>query len=146
MKVLIVALKNLPQIVKLILAVVILILIYTMVKRTSTWLKMKNSQFQINQEQAVFEAQGQALTYAPSQYSTYAQILDSSRGYFNDDEDSIYNVFRSMKNDLDVLQLEKSYRADFGATITDFLNSVFNRTEINDVNAILAVNNIKRKY
>lgn len=140
------AIENLPDIVKLILAVVLLVFVYTFIKRAYAWLQIKNSSFELNQESALFQGQGQTLSYPPTQYGTFANTLHNAHGYINDDEVAILSVFRRLQNDLDVLELEKKYRANHGATIADFLNSVFNRTEIADVNAILASNNILRRY
>ena len=132
--------------VKLVIGIVIIIVIAIAIQRISIWAKMQSSQFQLNQEQAVYEAQGLKLTYPPTQYNTYADTLENSDGTWNDDEEAIYTVFRSMRNDLDVLELEKKYRASHGRSIADFLTDVFYRYEIEEVNAILAGNSIVRNY
>ena len=138
--------KKLNPYVKLIIGVVALIIIYTAIIRFSAWYKIKSSQFELNQEQSVYQNQGQLLSYPPTQYQTYADTLASSTHWYNDDEQSIYTVFKKMRNDLDILELEKKYRVSYGRTISEFLSAVFNRTEINEVNAILRSNQIVRNY
>lgn len=132
--------------VKLAIYIAIIIVVYIAIKRVSAWIKVKNSNFELKQEQNVYESQGQTLSYPNSQYKTYAQVLENSNGWINDDEDSIYGVFEAMQNDLDILQLEKEYRALYNRGIADFLADVFYRSEIEKVNAILSANNINRQY
>ena len=146
MKTIIAAFKKLPPIVQIIIAVITAYIVYTALKSAFNWIKLQNSNFQLQQESAVYEAQGQVLSYTPSQYQTFADTLENADGFLNDDEDAIYTVFRSMNNDLDVLELEKKYRASHSRSITDFLVDVFVRSEIDEVNAILRANNILRSY
>ncbi|NOY50444.1 MAG: hypothetical protein GXO88_07780 [Chlorobi bacterium] len=93
------------------------------------------------------------LSYAKSQYQNFADaLLSSFQGTWGDDEDAIYDVFRQMKTDSDVLQLELAWGKRtfftirdglyYSATLSEVLTGQLSNKEIAKVNEILSGNGI----
>ncbi len=92
------------------------------------------------------------LTYPKSQYSTFANEIETAGFDIGTDEDAIYSVFRKLKNNADYLQLNASWGKpnrkvyDFGIgrdmTLPQFLRYEMNDGEIRKINQILSYNKI----
>lgn len=62
-----------------------------------------------NQEATTWQQQGQGLSYPLSNYSTYADEIETAMQYMGTYPDVIYGVMEKMKTNGDVLQLIKSF-------------------------------------
>ena len=108
----------------------------------------------INNEQNNLLNQGEELTYPVSEYKTMADIIYSAgMDTFGTDEDTIYNVFERLQNNVDYLQLYKAFgrrRAEFTVCwgndcpdLPTWLHTELNSSEIEHVNNILERKGIK---
>jgi hypothetical protein len=88
------------------------------------------------------------LTYAKSQYSTFADTIDTAGFDLGTDEDAIYSVFYKLKNNSDYLALLSAWGKptrtvyEFGIgysmTLPQFLRKEMSDSEVSKVNKILA--------
>jgi len=92
-------------------------------------------------------------TFSPTQYQLFAdKIYMAGVSWFGTDEEAIYNVFRAMKNDLDILELIKAFgtkRLEFTTVqgnLSQFLYSEFGNKEIGQLNNILQTAAIKYRF
>lgn len=104
------------------------------------------------------QAQGQVLSYPPAQYEIYAsQVWNSLRfSAISDDKAAAEAVLREMQNNLDVLQLAKSYGTRqlylFGIpdgpprNLGETIRSEFSQSRINSVNADYTAKGITLKF
>lgn len=93
------------------------------------------------------------LSYGASQYATFANNIQEAGYDVGTDEESIYSVFRKMKNNSDYLALLKAWGKptrtvyEWGVgrkkTLSQFLRSEMNSTEIRKINTILSNNKVK---
>jgi len=96
---------------------------------------------------------GQKLTYSLTTYANLAdKIQQAGNGNFGTDEDAIYNAFKLIKNDLDMVQLFKAYgsrRLEFSfteANLGGYLQSELSSNEIDNVNKILSKNGLVFRF
>lgn len=102
------------------------------------------------------------LTYKKSQYFSFADSLQTAMENALTDEDTIYNVFKKLKNDSDFLMLQKAFGKriytgelfgvvlsafDFtdGNTLEQWLHFELEQSEIDILNNILKNNKITYK-
>ena len=93
------------------------------------------------------------LSYGASQYASFANNIQEAGYDVGTDEESIYSVFRKMKNNADYLALLKAwgkptrtvYEWGIGRkkTLTQFLRSEMSDSEIRKINTILSNNKVK---
>tara|TARA_R110001632_G_scaffold200795_1_gene323486 strand:- start:283 stop:750 length:468 start_codon:yes stop_codon:yes gene_type:complete len=99
------------------------------------------------------------LNYPIINYTNWANRIEVAlENLYNDDEQSVYEVFSHMGNNDDVLQLQKSFgtRANtpygigliggYTGTLSEWLFAQFNSSEIDNVNTILAENGITIQF
>jgi hypothetical protein len=120
------------------------------------------------EEIKVLENQGLRATYMDSQYETFSQSLVDAMNGCGTTEDNVYNVFRSMKNDVDIRKLISifgiryyqpcaasqpvSYTKwlwddqSFGGGLPSWLSYDLTTDEIQQVNAILKSNNVNYSF
>jgi len=96
---------------------------------------------------------GPTPSYPELQYKIFADsIYQAGMVIGGTDEDTIYNVFASMKNDTDVAKLIIAFgkrRIEFSfmdGTLAEFLTSELDSTEIKQVNKILSSKGINYKF
>lgn len=97
---------------------------------------------------------GQTLTYPKSNYFTFADAIEQAFQYATTDEDTIYSVFWKMRNDLDILELNKAFGKRtiyfFGIgqelTLPKAIADEMDKDEIALINKILAKKKIKYRY
>ncbi len=116
----------------------------------------------IAKDEKFFVKQGQSLSYTLTSYVGFADSIYNAwfqnTNIFNSvDETKIFAVIGKMKNDLDVLQLIKSFgrrRSPVlfislltpNLTLPEWLNEALDTKEIDNVNTILAKNNIVYRF
>jgi hypothetical protein len=91
-------------------------------------------------------------SYANSQYTGFADALYNAghaQNVWGTNEDAIYRILKSMKNDLDYAKLVQAFgvrRLSFSTRTADmvgFINDEFDEDEVAAANAILTGNNIR---
>ena len=145
--------KDIPGWAKGIIIIIIIILLALVIWKFVKAVKPKTDEEKdVGKDIDNASGQGQKPSYARAAYNGYAdKIYTSGAGQHigGTDEDSIYDVFRLMKNDLDILLLIQAFGkrrkgfslddADLGGYIGDEMNS----SEIGKINTILAGKGIK---
>lgn len=92
------------------------------------------------------------LTYEPSQYSVFADRLESAMFKMNDNEEAVYSVFANMRTRSDVLQLISAFGKrrllfTFGSSsLPTWMGHKLSDKEIQEVNGILSRNDIDYKF
>jgi hypothetical protein len=111
-----------------------------------------------------FEQQGVRATYTDSQYEAFSQSLIESMNGCGTNEEQIYEVFKKMKNDIDIRKLIsifgiRFYRPceatqpisyvrwqfndeAFGGSLATYLTYELTSSEIREINSILKANNV----
>lgn len=108
----------------------------------------------VQSEQSELENKGQQLTFPKSNYFTFADQLDQAFQYAGTDEQSIYNIFSKMKNDLDILELNNAFGKRsiyfFGIgddlTLPKAIREELDQDEISVINKMLYAKKIKYRY
>ena len=100
-------------------------------------------------------SEGQKASYLDSAYKGYADSIYTARSANNfggTDEDTIYSVFKKMKNDLDVAKLITAFgerRLSFSLTsanLAGYLNDELDQDELNIINTDLRSKGIKYQF
>ena len=107
---------------------------------------------ELDKDEDTFIAQGQKPSFPKSQYTSFADTIQQENLSFNTDEGKIYDIFKQMKNDLDIILLIEAFgerRPQF--TLNDvglapFLNEDLSKSEIGEINKILTAKNIKFRF
>lgn len=110
----------------------------------------------ILEEQKKLKAQGEVLTHPLYKYKSYATTLKIAMKGATTDEDAIYNVFSTMKNDLDITQLISDYgintyylslrKIATDMDLPQWIYEEMDEDEIAKLNGILAKNNITYRF
>lgn len=79
------------------------------------------------------------LWLKPEQASKYAKQIYGAWGVMDDDEDAVYNVFRSMKDKVQVSQVSKAYATAYKTNLIDTLRNKLSESEISQVLDIVRV-------
>lgn len=143
--------KNLPPWARGVVAVSVVAgtgyAIYKIVKLLSSEKREeKKESTAINKELESAQAQT-GLSYPPSQYSTFANVIETAGFDVGTDEEAIYSTFRKLNNNADYLQLLTSWGKpnrtiyDWGIgydmTLPQYLRYEMDEDEIKIVNNIL---------
>lgn len=97
---------------------------------------------------------GQTLTYPKSNYFTFADSLQEAMQYTGTYFSEIYSIFAKMKNDLDILELNKAFgKRDiyfwgftYNYTLPEALRDELSDDEITKLNKLLYSKKIKYRY
>jgi hypothetical protein len=106
-----------------------------------------------SEEQQLIQA-GKKLTYPVSNYFTFADQLQEAMQYTGTYFNVIYSIFGKMKNDLDILQLNKAWgKRDvyfwgftYSFTLPEALRDELSQAEIKKLNALLYAKKISYRY
>lgn len=126
-----------------IFGLIVLVIVYFLGR--STGKKQKGSELQD-------EIQSNNLSYPKSQYTTWANILESAMFRMGTDEDAIYNVFRKMNNDDDVKALITAFGSRrqelqlYSSTLGEWLTRELDESELTELNQILSNKNINFSF
>lgn len=140
---------------QVVVVVIAIILLFILWKRIKGFFGQIGQQQEIKGEEAALEQLGQTKTYSDKQYGDFANKLYSAMDGAGTDEDAIFSVFKKMKNDLDVLNLERKFglRAAswaFGFStpvdLADWLRSDLSSTDLAKLNNILSAQGITTTY
>lgn len=116
------------------------------IKSVSDKIAEKKSEAATKSELKDYAKQGIKPSYMDSQYKGWANKIGAAMDGFGTDEDAIYDVFRLMKNDADVLKLIEAYgtrtfpgmfMGETSFTLSSALQDELNRSELNKLNGIL---------
>jgi hypothetical protein len=128
-----------------------------------------NRQAKLAQDEIIIlQGQGINPTYSDSQFEGFAQSLQIAMNSCGTDEEVIYNIFKMMKNGVDVRKLITAFgiryytpcAADqpisyarylwddksFGGALSSWLTYDLTSSEVNKVNEILRTNNVNYSF
>jgi hypothetical protein len=105
------------------------------------------------EEQKLIQA-GKKLTYPVSNYFTFADQLQEAMQYTGTYFNVIYGIFGKMKNDLDILQLNKAWgKRDiyfwgftYSFTLPEALRDELSEAEMKKLNSLLYAKKISYRY
>ena len=106
----------------------------------------------LEKDQDTFVQQGQKPSFPRSQYKAFADTIQQENLSWDTDEKKIYNIFKQMKNDLDITLLVEAFgnrRPQFtlnDVALVPFLNEDLSKSEIEQINNILIAKNIKFRF
>lgn len=112
----------------------------------------KKAERDYRKDKDMLSEQGQKPTFTRTQYKGFADTIEGENKSWDTDEKKIYDIFRNMKNDLDIVLLSEAFgkrRPQFELIDRDlngFLNADLNGSEIGEVNKILASKGIKYRF
>lgn len=81
------------------------------------------------------------ISVSNAQLSHYVQTIYESKGWFNDDEDALYSVFRILKSITLVSIVAKSFNIKYNLNMYSYLSTFLN---VKEMNRILEI--INKKY
>ncbi len=150
--------RPLPQqvIIAVVLIVVALFILRSIRSLFTGWFTGFQRNIQLKGEATQLSLEGQKKSFSPSQYEAFANQLFYALDGGGTDEPAIFNVFSQMKNDLDVIELErvfgfraseKWYNTSDKYSLGEWLRSDMEQDEMDQyVNAPLREKGITKSY
>ena len=132
--------------------VVIGIIAFVVYKFYKDFKPKTQEQKDLEKDQDTFVNQGQKPSFPRSQYKAFADTIQQENLSWDTDEKKIYNIFKQMKNDLDITLLVEAFgnrRPQFtlnDVALVPFLNEDLSKSEIEQINNILISKNIKFRF
>lgn len=118
-----------------------------LIRRTAEAIRARKEKKAVDEDETTFKGKGQKLTYPLSQYTIFADSLYESMEGVGTYREEVAGVFYKMRNDLDVLQLVKTFGKKDGYSLSQWITGDFSAEDkafyIND---ILAKKNIKFRF
>ena len=94
--------------------------------------------FDIHLKAKVLEkVKGKIIVLKPDAALKYAQDIHGAWGWFNDDENVVYGVFRKLRDKVQVSQVANAYQTTYKENLIDVLYDKLAETEIKKVLAIV---------
>jgi len=135
-----------------IIIIIILLLAWLVYKFYKNVIPPSTSDKAIEDEKDQLVKNGQKPSFGQSVYQGYADRIESENMSFNTDEQAIYGIFKTMKNDLDIVLLIQAFgqRRPFAETneksLPGFLAADLNKDELAEINKILNSRGIKYRF
>lgn len=129
----------------LIIIIVIIVLFYLFNYAKGYFAGVKNkatSQGEIQQ----LESQGIQQSYPDQRYLAFADSIQTAIAGWGTDEESVYNVMRQIKNNIDFLKLQTAFGVRDGETLSQWLLGDLSSAEMLSVNQILSSNGVTYRF
>jgi len=130
-------------------SVLFLIIVFVIISKVYYFILSLTNRNEVENEQKELVKDGLKLSYPKSQYKTMADtIYNAGFDTIGTDEQTIFNELMMLNNNLDYLELKKSFglrRSEFSFienSIEVYLRGELNESEINQANTILRLSNI----
>lgn len=118
-----------------------------LVRRTVEAIKTRREQQMVDKDEQTFQNKGQKLTYPLSQYLIFADTLYQSMKGSGTYEEEVAGVFYKMRNDLDILQLNRAFGKKDGYSLSEWIADDFSEEDkAYYINNILAKKKIKFRF
>ena len=136
----------------IIVIIIILLLAWLVYKFYKNVIPPSASDKAVEDEKDQLVKNGQKPSFGQSTYQGYADRIQSENMSFNTDEAAIYGIFKTMKNDLDIILLIQAFgqRRPFAETqdksLPGFLAADLNKDELAEINKILNSKGIKYRF
>lgn len=131
---------------KVIYGIIALAVVIIIVRYSSTLIKKLGGSIDKSAQTLALESQGMTQSFSKSEYASFADQIEVAIYGFGTDEDTIYNVFNQMNNDLDIVQLEKAFGVRDGQSLASWLTGDLSSDEIDTINGILLNAGINKSY
>jgi hypothetical protein len=145
--------KDIPGWAKGIILIIIVLLVSWIIYKFYKNIKPKSDEEKaVENEKDQLVKKGQKPTFGQSTYQGYADRIQTENMSFNTDEEAIYGIFKTFKNDLDVILLiqafgqKRPYLETAEKSLPGFLAADLNRNEIGEINKILQQKGIKYRF
>ena len=126
---------------KIIIVIVIIIVIYFTVK----FLEQSKSVITDKAEELALGSQGIKATYSNSEYDSFASTLETAMAGLGTDEQQIFTVFSSLRNDVDFIKLNQSFGIREGSNMSAWLKGDLSTTDITTINSQLEMSGITKR-
>lgn len=108
----------------------------------------------VGTEKDTFAAAGEKLSYPPSNYKTYADQLEKAMQYTGTYSNVIYDIFKLMKNNLDIIALVQAFGTreiyfwgfTYKFTLPEAIRDELDATDIAKINKLFASKKIKYRF
>lgn len=151
--------SELPQLAKILIIVAVIALIVWLIIKIGKWSKIAKLKTAFKDDYNAAVAGGQKPSYPDTTYINLSDKIESAGAGFafglGTDEEAIYDVFKQMKNDLDVLLLSKAFGARTAPdcvfncpdlALGGWLANEMSGEAIKEINTILQTQGIKSKF
>lgn len=148
--------KKLPTIIQIVIVALILFGIY----KAYLFMKIEKELIEEKTEIQVLEKQGISPTYSNHEYNKWADDLEDAMAGFGTDIDTVYGVYGRMKNNADIIALERAFglrlsdSTDFWlggwgmapTDLSDWLKGDLSHAELQSLNDQLERQGISKSY
>lgn len=137
------------EVVKWVIVIAIVYLLYKVIKGftsigTTVFGESPDLSEQIEADLQILARKGILPTISNSTAAQYADFIEDTSKSFNTNEEGIFNVFRTLNNESDLLVLQKQFGtrrpsfSQYAVGLFSFLRQDLSDSEIDTLNAILA--------
>lgn len=139
--------KKLPILGQIAVLLIAVFIVYKLFKKVTTPTPPPPSPQPAGDDLQKLEQSGVKPSYQNSQYSSWAEKLQYALNYLNTDENAVYSVFNSLKNQADLTKLIQIFGTreietfpfvSQNATLSEAIQSQMDQDEIQKLNGILA--------
>lgn len=137
------------ELIKWVIVIAIVYLLYKVIKGftsigTTVFGENPDLSEQINADLDLLARKGILPTISNSTAGQYADFIEDTSKSFNTNEEGIFNVFRTLNNEADLLVLQKQFGtrrpnfSQYAVGLFSFLRQDLNDSEIQTINSILS--------
>lgn len=136
---------SLPPWMQFILILLAILIVWWVFKKSAVAVETATDKIQTAQEQKELEQSGQKPSYSDGVYRDMADKLEAAMTGAGTDTLSVGYVFLQMKNDMDVLKLDKAFGTRKEANLSQWLHGEWS-ISVTHINAALRERGIKKQF
>lgn len=142
--------KKLPPLLQIAIFGVTIFLVFKAFTYIKTYLATIKERTEENAEEAALINTGMKLSYSKAMYQSFANDLETAMAGPGANYIAVYNIFKKMENDLDVIELNKAFgiRSAFLSSAADLKGWLLDESmlDIGKINQILSSKGITKLY
>lgn len=142
--------KGLQPAIKIVIVLVVVFLLFRAFKYAKGYLKASGEQSELQGEIDFYVSQGMKLTHPKALYESWANDLQTAMAGPGANSIAVYNIFKKMENDLDILELNRVFgvRSSFMSSAANLRGWLKEETmiSIEKINNILSGKGITKLY
>ncbi len=131
---------------QLITAIIVIVVLYILVRYARDRKQVFDRVIENKSEQMVLSSMGIKPSYTQQFYTQEAKKIETAIKGAGTDETTVYAVFKRMKNDADLIELEKAFGIREEADLSGWLYGDLEKYEIDLINTQLVLNGATRQY
>lgn len=136
---------GLPYLMQFVIIAAVVLLVIYIHKRSQKILEKAKQQIQHHQEEKELAEVGQKPSYTVGVYRDMADKLEGAMKGLGTDIVSVFEVFGQMKNDLDVLNVEKEFGIRADANLSEWLHGEW-QLSVTAINKVLRYRGIRKQF